>query len=95
MNIFDQCESWYQANAQENRKKWVKKINDSLPQIKVIDDEHGNIIYRAENGIYNSESYNYVWKNIPSARIKKLLKEDAILDSVLIPFHYYQEHVQE
>lgn len=75
MDIFEQLESWYQAIAEEERKKWVKKFNDSLPQIKV-EDECGDF-YMAENGIYDSEYMNYVYDNIPSERIKKILKFEA------------------
>jgi hypothetical protein len=62
---------------QEQRKKLVEAINNSLPQKKWYCEEFEEEYSIAIGGIYDSEYMNFVFDNIKSNKIKTLQKEWA------------------
>lgn len=64
------------SKEEEQRKKLVEAINNSLPQKKWYCEEFEQEYSIAIGGIYDSEYMNFVFDNIKSNRIKALLGED-------------------
>ena len=58
------------------RRRWVECYNNSLPQKKWFDVEFQCDMSIGIGGIYDSEYMNFVYQNIQSNRIKKLLEDE-------------------